>query len=174
MTDQRNLSALKLRNEALYDAGEYLIAGLENQAEWWEHLGDAHRDYAALARAAGALQAALAACRKERDEVYAVNAANNYDRAIETRHLRADLRRADVTQQNSTARLSPRPWKLIWDEQGVKDFVTGEPRPGRAPITRSFRIVDAENRLLVRIAADPEQTLNVEDMQAIVEAVNAL
>jgi hypothetical protein len=39
-------------DEALYDAREYLIAGLENQAEWWEHLGDAHRDYAALARLA--------------------------------------------------------------------------------------------------------------------------
>ena len=41
---------------AIYDANEYLIAGLENQAEWWEHLGDAHRDYAALAREAVALQ----------------------------------------------------------------------------------------------------------------------
>lgn len=43
-------------DEALYDAREYLIAGLANQAEWWEHLGDAHRDYAALARAAASLQ----------------------------------------------------------------------------------------------------------------------
>ena len=44
------------QNEALYDAGEYLVAGPENHAEWWEHLGDAHRDYAALARAAELLQ----------------------------------------------------------------------------------------------------------------------
>lgn len=41
--------------EALYDANEYLIAGLANQSEWWEHLGDAHRDYAALARAVKSL-----------------------------------------------------------------------------------------------------------------------
>lgn len=39
-------------DEALDDARDYLAAGLENQAEWWEHLGDAHRDYAALARLA--------------------------------------------------------------------------------------------------------------------------
>src|SRR5579864_6418110 len=25
----------------LYDAQEYMIAGLDNQAEWWEHPGDA-------------------------------------------------------------------------------------------------------------------------------------
>lgn len=86
-----NSTARRFRNEALYDAGEYLIAGLENQAEWWEHLGDAHRDYAALARAAESLQAELAACRKERDEVYAVNAANNYDRAIEAREALEDI-----------------------------------------------------------------------------------
>ena len=51
------------RDEALYDAGEYLIAGLDNQAEWWEHLGDAHRDYAALARAVESLQAEIARLR---------------------------------------------------------------------------------------------------------------
>lgn len=49
---------------ALYDAGEYLIAGLDNQAEWWEHLGDAHRDYAALARAAKSLEVALEAANQ--------------------------------------------------------------------------------------------------------------
>jgi hypothetical protein len=46
-----------ITEQALFDANEYLIAGLENQAEWWEHLGDAHRDYAALARVAVAQQA---------------------------------------------------------------------------------------------------------------------
>lgn len=46
--------------QALYDAQEYLIAGLENQAEWWEHLGDAHKDYAELARAAVLLSALVA------------------------------------------------------------------------------------------------------------------
>lgn len=37
------------------------------------------------------LEAALTACRKERDEVYAVNAANNYDRAIEAREALEDI-----------------------------------------------------------------------------------
>jgi hypothetical protein len=44
----------------LYDAQEYLIAGLDNQAEWWEHLGDAHRDYAKLAKVAVAQAAEIA------------------------------------------------------------------------------------------------------------------
>ena len=48
-----------LHGGTLYDAGEYLIAWPANQTEWWEHLGDAHRDYAALARAAEALRIAL-------------------------------------------------------------------------------------------------------------------
>ena len=62
---------------------------------------------------------------------------------------------------------------LIWNEGPVKHF-DGSPAPGSAPIPTSFRIVDAERRLLVRIQANPEQTLKVEDMQLIVEAINAL
>lgn len=58
-------------NEALYDAAEYLVAGLDNQAEWWEHLGDAHRDYAALARAAGQLQAELTLAHANIDQLLA-------------------------------------------------------------------------------------------------------
>jgi hypothetical protein len=50
-------------DDARYDAREYLVAGVENQAEWWEHLGDAHRDYAALARLAVAQADELAARR---------------------------------------------------------------------------------------------------------------
>ena len=56
MPDRQDAAAARDRDAALYDAQEYLVAGLENQAEWWEHLGDAHRDYAALARAVEALQ----------------------------------------------------------------------------------------------------------------------
>lgn len=50
-------------DEALYDAREYLVGGPENQAEWWEHLGDAHRDYAALAQLAITQADELAALR---------------------------------------------------------------------------------------------------------------
>ena len=45
-----------ISTDAIYDAGEYLVAGLDNQAEWWEHLGDAHRDYRALAEAVAVLE----------------------------------------------------------------------------------------------------------------------
>lgn len=69
--------------------------------------------------------------------------------------------------------LSPRPWELIFDTQGVK-HLDGSPAPGTAPITNSFRILDANGCLLIRIQADPEQTLKAEDMQLIVTAVNAL
>ena len=51
--------------QAERQARDYLNADLENQAEWWEHLGDAHRDYAALARAYLDLAAQLAERERE-------------------------------------------------------------------------------------------------------------
>lgn len=66
-----------------------------------------------------------------------------------------------------------RPWELIFDRAPARDFA-GEPLEGvTAPVISSFRIVDADGRLIVRIAADPEQALTVADMALIVEAVNA-
>ena len=69
-------------------------------------------------------------------------------------------------------RTSPRPWQLIYDYVPGKHF-DGSPA-GDAIKADSLRIVDADGRLLVRIQADPEQTLKGEDMTLIVEAVNAL
>ena len=67
-----------------------------------------------------------------------------------------------------------RPWELIFDRAPARDFKTGKTLDGvTAPVASSFRIVDADRRLIVRIAADPEQALTIADMQLIVEAVNA-
>lgn len=65
---------------------------------------------------------------------------------------------------------SPRPWALIYDRGHGRRF---DGTPVDVIQLDTLRIVDAENRLLVRIQADPEQTLKAEDMQLIVEAVNA-
>ena len=73
-----------------------------------------------------------------------------------------------LQQLAEAATLSPGPWELIWDQQGIQNM-DGSPAPGTVPDRRSFRIVDAERRLLVRIAADPEQTLKAEDMAFIAE-----
>ena len=74
-----------------------------------------------------------------------------------------------LIEQHTT---SPRPWKLIFDRGSGKDF-QGRPCGGVIK-PDTIRIVDADNRLLVRIQADPEQTLKPEDMQLIVACVNAL
>jgi hypothetical protein len=70
----------------------FKLDGLERLARADREYADAHGyylpDVAALAHAA---LEALAACRRERDEVYAVNAANNYDRAIEAREALDDI-----------------------------------------------------------------------------------
>jgi hypothetical protein len=80
---------------------------------------------------------------------------------------------ADLRSLLSQPTLSPRPWELIFNRGSGRRFTSGEPVDG-VPDPNSLRIVDAENCLLIRIAADPEQALKAEDMQLIVAAINAL
>lgn len=66
-----------------------------------------------------------------------------------------------------------RPWELIYDHKDGYRF-DGTLVPDGAIDPRSFRIVDADCRLIARIGADPEQVLTPSEMVLIVEAVNAL
>ena len=76
MRDERNPDESSGRGGAvaasvLYDAQEYLVAGAANHAEWWEHLGDAHRDYAQLAQLAVEQAEALNELREQEDSLRA-------------------------------------------------------------------------------------------------------
>ena len=75
---------------------------------------------------------------------------------------------ADVQALRQLAQAATKgPWELIWNEVPAKNFSTGEPQ-GTCPDPLSLRVVVAEDyRLLIRIAADPEQVLRAEDMAFI-------
>lgn len=122
----------------------------------------------------------LAATEAERDEARQAADQHRWRGPALARAEAAETREAALREAltaafrlNEQASMSPRPWRLIWDEGPAVGFSDGKPR-GTCMRPDTLRIVDDNNCLLVHIKAAPEQTLKPEDMQLIVESVNGI